>query len=280
MYNVIQPGMEVRSHYVRAVLVLGFSLKTKYEKTLMVSKNVTQDGLVMKMIGKYFDRFVTVDRVLGVGFKLEHYFVKFRAWQRTEYERAIYIGADTLPLRNFDEMMACPTKGQPTCGVEDRLSIPAHRGVNGDFIMYIPNNITYNALREEVRRPKTRWFGGPYDQGCINAFLKPKFLHQSYFLDADYPYVENVTVAIHFSSYRKPWAYATPKYRKAPKWAYYYDNLVLWFAQERRVIKDLVDSGILANEQQYWDVCCGGVNDVIDTSVFPHLNTPTQVAKQ
>eukprot|EP00276_Gloeochaete_wittrockiana_P015020 CAMPEP_0184334772 /NCGR_PEP_ID=MMETSP1089-20130417/3442_1 /TAXON_ID=38269 ORGANISM="Gloeochaete wittrockiana, Strain SAG46.84" /NCGR_SAMPLE_ID=MMETSP1089 /ASSEMBLY_ACC=CAM_ASM_000445 /LENGTH=261 /DNA_ID=CAMNT_0026659119 /DNA_START=267 /DNA_END=1052 /DNA_ORIENTATION=+ len=178
-------------------MVLGFSLlkaNTSHQIVCMVTPAV--EAHVRTLLARVFDRIIEVlpPEVSGVRTHQSDSWSKLCAWTLIEYSRIVYLGSDTLVLRNVDELFNC----QPPCGVIDLfLWETTEHGptVNGDVLVLQPSLADYEQL---LHYPKTwrrdkdedavfikAWSDlydgtmitgrktrlGPYDQALINRYF-------------------------------------------------------------------------------------------------------------
>lgn len=135
---------------------------------------------------------------------LETTFTKIQAWKLTEYEKIVYLDADTMPLTNIDDLFEYPElSAAPDCGWPDCF--------NSGVIVLCPSDETYQKLKNFAQNQRS--FDGA-DQGLLNSFFP---------LWNRIPFVYNVTPStvytykpalnnfkekiklIHFAGPNKPW---------------------------------------------------------------------------
>lgn len=158
--------------YALGALVLGNSLRragTTRQKVIMI----TADTVSLAMQGQLravFDEVVDVSALdsedaanltllerpeLGITF------TKLHAWKLTTYAKCVFLDADTLVLRNSDELFArdelsaAPDAGWPDC-------------FNSGVFVFKPSLATFNALIQHAKSQGS-FDGG--DQGLLNTFF-------------------------------------------------------------------------------------------------------------
>ena len=137
-------------------------------------------------------------------------FTKIRLWQLTQFKKVVFLDADTLVLRNIDdlferpELSACPDAGWPDC-------------FNSGVFVAEPSESTFNRLLQFAYQNGS-FDGG--DQGLLNGFFSdwstasPQ--HRIPFtynltINASYSYApafarfQNDVKVVHFIGAHKPW---------------------------------------------------------------------------
>ena len=155
--------------YVPGVEALGRSLaatRTPHPKVLLVTADVSQDararlagqGWLIREVegipnphpekGLLFARFGNV-------------FTKLQAWNLTEFDKLVFLDADTIALQNVDELFERPSfAAGPDYFVPDRF--------NSGVMVLDPSTATYEAMRTALRGSAS-YDGG--DQGFLNEFF-------------------------------------------------------------------------------------------------------------
>lgn len=157
--------------YGNGAIVLGKSLKntkTSKQLVLMVTQGVSQAK--RSQLGEIWDKLVditlidsgdTENLVLLERPELGCTFSKIRAWKLTEFEKCVFLDADTLVLQNIDdlferdELSAVPDVGWPDC-------------FNSGVFVFKPSDTTYAGLLDHAKRYGS-FDGG--DQGLLNEFF-------------------------------------------------------------------------------------------------------------
>ncbi|KNE55558.1 hypothetical protein AMAG_17793 [Allomyces macrogynus ATCC 38327] len=88
-------------------------------------------------------------------------FTKLRAWTLTQFEKLVFLDADTLVVQNLDDLMDRPElSAAPDAGWPDMF--------NSGVFTLVPSIDTYRALRAHLREHGSLDGG---DQGLLNAFF-------------------------------------------------------------------------------------------------------------
>ncbi|ORX93885.1 protein GYG-1, isoform c [Basidiobolus meristosporus CBS 931.73] len=169
---------------------------------------------VQKEMSIFFDELVLVDpidsqdaknlKVLGRG-ELGITFTKLHTWRLTQYRKVVFLDADTLPLRNVDELFeleaefsACPDAGWPDC-------------FNSGVFVCSPSQKTYDELIQ-LASTEGSFDGG--DQGLLNVYFtnwsRMPFTYNVtpnafYSYAPAYRYFRKSISIVHFIGSHKPW---------------------------------------------------------------------------
>lgn len=234
-------------NYGTGALVLGHSLKetnTERKKVVLITQNLS---LVTKQrLLEVWDELVEVEAIdsqddirlailqrpeLGVTF------TKIQIWRLTQFEKVVFLDADTLVLKNVDELFerpelsAAPDVGWPDC-------------FNSGVFVCVPSSDTYKRLEEFIKTSGSSFDGG--DQGLLNNFFpgwaesstrRLSFLynvvsHSFYsYLPAFLKYKDDIKI-VHFIGERKPWYHRPGPGADindlAHKWWAVYDRHINW----------------------------------------------------
>ncbi|XP_076339756.1 glycogenin-1-like isoform X2 [Tachypleus tridentatus] len=232
--------------YSLGALVLGHSLRivqTSRSLVILVTAGVTAD--MRSQLASVFDLVQEVDEIdsedeanlailtrpeLGVTF------TKIQCWKLTQFKKCVFLDADTLVLRNCDELFnreelsAVPDIGWPDC-------------FNSGVFVFKPSDEMYKAL-VAFAKEKGSFDGG--DQGLLNLFFQDwatkDISHHLSFLynmnsNACYTYLPafkkfgNEVKIVHFLGEMKPWMYKVSegKIVKPRHSQYYCDHLQYWW---------------------------------------------------
>lgn len=164
-------SLTTNDDYGHGAYVLGKSLRntsTSKKLVLMVTKGVS--GGQRKNLQTVWDELVDIEE-LDSGDKeslallerpeLGCTFSKIRAWKLTEYQKCVFMDADTLVLQNVDdlfereEISAVSDVGWPDC-------------FNSGVFVFKPSETTYAGLLDHAKRYGS-FDGG--DQGLLNDFF-------------------------------------------------------------------------------------------------------------
>ncbi|MFD1912972.1 glycosyltransferase [Halodurantibacterium flavum] len=133
-------------------------------------------------------------------------FAKLRLWQMTEYEKVVFLDADTLVLRNCDRLFAYP-EFSAAPNVYEGLS-DFHRMNSGVFVAR-PDAATFDAMMQALDRPDAFW--PRTDQTFLQAFFPdwhglPVFCNMLQYVWFNMPALWNwQQVRIVHYQYEKPW---------------------------------------------------------------------------
>ncbi|KAG8565804.1 hypothetical protein GDO81_012977 [Engystomops pustulosus] len=216
--------------YSQGALVLGKSLRnheTSRKLVVMITSQVS--GRMRAVLGKVFDEVLEVDILDSADLvrlsllkrpELGVTFTKIQCWTLTQYTKCVYMDADTIPLRNIDELFdreefsAAPDSGWPDC-------------FNSGVFVFRPSLDTFRRLLQYAE-DNGSFDGG--DQGLLNSFF-------SNWATADIskhlPFIYNLSISsvytyipafkqfgseakvVHFIGTPKPW---NCKYNPQSKW--------------------------------------------------------------
>lgn len=249
--------------YSLGALVLAHSLKavrTVHKLAILITPGVTAP---MKLqIDAVFDEVKVVDVLdskdqshlaLMCRPELGVTFTKLHCWTFTNYNKCVFLDADTLVLQNCDELFereelsAAPDPGWPDC-------------FNSGVFVYKPSQDTFGQLLE-FARTRGSFDGG--DQGLLNMFFKEwsntdisKHLSFTYnvvwsstysYLPALKQFGQNMKI-VHFISSSKPW-------------------LQSFNTETRLVTSTHGGSGLQELLQLWWDLFCRHVHPGLSTEM-------------
>ncbi|MGI6856523.1 glycosyltransferase [Mesorhizobium sp. 1B3] len=139
-------------------------------------------------------------------------FVKLRLWERTEYDRIVFIDADAIVLRNVDRLFAYP-EFSAAPNVYERLS-DFHRLNSGVFVA-TPSQETFAAMLDRLDRPDAFW--QRTDQTFLQAYFPdwhglPVFFNMLQYVWFNLPELWDwPSISILHYQYEKPWEEDHPK---------------------------------------------------------------------
>ncbi|XP_050538999.1 glycogenin-1 isoform X2 [Daktulosphaira vitifoliae] len=249
--------------YALGALVLAHSLKnvgTKHQLTILITPGVTAS--MKEQIHKVFNDVKVVDVLdskdeahlaLMSRPELGITFTKLHCWTLINYEKCVFLDADTLVLQNCDELFdreelsAAPDPGWPDC-------------FNSGVFVFKPSLDTFKQLLD-FAKSKGSFDGG--DQGLLNLFFKDwahkdisKHLSFTYnvvwsstysYLPALKQFGQNMKI-VHFIASSKPW-------------------LQKFDVGSRIVTSTSGGSGLQALLQFWWDLFCKHVHPVLSTQM-------------
>ena len=249
--------------YSLGALVLAHSLKTVktvHKLAILITPGVTAS--MKQQIEAVFDEVKVVDVLdskdqthlaLMCRPELGVTFTKLHCWTFTNYDKCVFLDADTLVLQNCDELFereelsAAPDPGWPDC-------------FNSGVFVYKPSRDTFGQLLE-FARTRGSFDGG--DQGLLNMFFKEwsntdisKHLSFTYnvvwsstysYLPALKQFGQNMKI-VHFISSSKPW-------------------LQSFNTETRLVTSTHGGSGLQELLQLWWDLFCRHVHPELSTEM-------------
>jgi alpha-N-acetylglucosamine transferase len=141
-----------------------------------------------------------------------HNFVKLRLWELEQYEKVVFLDADTLAVQNIDRLFGYPEFAAAPNLYESLADF--HRLNSGVFVAR-PSKVTYDAMLARLDQPETFW------RRTDQTFL------ETYFPDwHGLPYIYNTLQYVWFNlpalwnwqqvrvihyQYEKPWEANHPK---------------------------------------------------------------------
>lgn len=139
-------------------------------------------------------------------------FAKLRLWQRVEYERAVFVDADAIVLKNIDRLFAYP-EFSAAPNVYESLS-DFHRLNSGVFVA-APSERTFAEMLARLDHPGVFW--PRTDQSFLQAFFPdwhglPVFFNMLQYVWFNLPELWdwNSISVLHYQ-YEKPWEQNHPK---------------------------------------------------------------------
>lgn len=261
--NTAWVTLATNDSYSLGALVLAHSLKTVgtvHKLAILITPGVTVP--MKQQIEAVFDEVKVVDVLdskdqthlaLMCRPELGVTFTKLHCWTFTNYDKCVFLDADTLVLQNCDELFereelsAAPDPGWPDC-------------FNSGVFVYKPSQDTFGKLLE-FARTRGSFDGG--DQGLLNMFFKEwsntdisKHLSFTYnvvwsstysYLPALKQFGQNMKI-VHFISSSKPW-------------------LQSFNTETRLVTSKHGGSGLQELLQLWWDLFCRHVHPGLSTEM-------------
>lgn len=139
-------------------------------------------------------------------------FIKLRLWEMDEYDRVVFLDADTIVVRNIDKLFDYP-EFSAAPNVYETLA-DFHRLNSGVFVAK-PSKHTYEAMLSELDQPEAYW--RRTDQSFLEHFFKdwhglPVFFNMLQYVWFNLPELWDwKSVHIVHYQYEKPWQTDHPK---------------------------------------------------------------------
>ncbi|KAI9309698.1 glycogenin [Cunninghamella echinulata] len=195
--------------YASGALVLAhrlLDLGTQKELVCLVTKNISK--IVLEHLGQLY-QLIPVDTLYSNDLDnlqllgrpdLNITFTKIHVWKLTQYKKVVFLDADTLPLKNVDELFERPNfSAAHDCGWPDTFN-------SGVFVTE-PSESDYQALKK-MAIENGSFDGG--DQGLLNKYFSSWSASSS---DHRLPFTYNMT--------------PTSQYTYAPALQYYSNNIAI-----------------------------------------------------
>jgi alpha-N-acetylglucosamine transferase len=139
-------------------------------------------------------------------------FAKLRLWQLTEYDKAVFIDADAIVLKNIDRLFNYPE----FCAAPNVYETLAdfHRLNSGVFVAK-PSKATFEAMVQRLDKPDAFW--KRTDQTFLQTFFPdwhglPVFFNMLQYVWFNLPELWNWNaIAVLHYQYEKPWEAGHPK---------------------------------------------------------------------
>ncbi|XP_044764652.1 glycogenin-2 isoform X2 [Coccinella septempunctata] len=180
-------------------------------------------------------------------------FTKLHCWQLTEYEKCVFLDADTLVLQNCDELFereelsAAPDVGWPDC-------------FNSGVFVYRPSEETYNSL-VQFALDKGSFDGG--DQGLLNLYFSDWAQKD---ISKHLPFIYNVCSTAFYS-----YLPAFKQFGKDIKIIHFIGNAKPWlqyFDTESKTVRPSRDLGHLEPIlQMWWNIFCSMIHPNLSTDM-------------
>jgi glycogenin glucosyltransferase len=259
--------MSARHSYVVGALVLAYSLRdsgTAYPIECIVSKEISSESI--RVMKKIFNRVHSVDKLetnspeniqlLGRP-ELGATITKIHVWNMIHLDKAIFLDADMLVLKNIDELFereefsACADIGWPDCFNSGLFVCRPLEKTFKDLYEHLQLHGSFDGNNAKKTLLIIMLVGG--DQGLLNSFFsdwsKSDASHRIPFvynmlLNATYNYVpaymhfRQEVKAVHFIGVNKPWKVCQGKFQSLDnthpshlefyqKWWQFHDKYIL-----------------------------------------------------
>ena len=203
--------------YVIGALVLGYSLRKigwSRETVVMVSPEISPRD--RERLALLWDRLVDIDHVPNpvptrnlVLASFSHCYTKLRMWELTEYDRVIYLDADTVVLGSLDELINAPEFAAAPCvTAPDQLCaavmvIKPSKEMFADLVSKIGKLPSYDGSDQGfINSYFNDWFTGPPERRLPLKYNTPRIL--SLFKPAWDRFAADMGV-LHYFGPKKPW---------------------------------------------------------------------------
>lgn len=152
--------------YLPAAIVLGWSLRRagwSHETVVMVTDGVSAKG--REALKRWWGWVIPVDTIAapaGEAWKRRFLrnFTKLRAWQLTDYDKVIFLDADTIVLGSLDALLERPDFAAAPC------VFPPDSFNTGSMVLD-PSDAVYEDMIAHLREHRVSGFG---DQGFLNRY--------------------------------------------------------------------------------------------------------------
>ncbi|XP_013176512.1 PREDICTED: COPII coat assembly protein sec16 isoform X1 [Papilio xuthus] len=268
MSNRAWVTLATNDSYGLGALVLAHSLRragSAYPAVALITPSVTD--AMRERLSAVFAEVVVVD-VLDSGDaahlallqrpELGITFTKIHCWNLTQYEKCVFLDADTLVVQNCDELFereelsAAPDVGWPDC-------------FNSGVFVYRPSAETFASL-VTFAQERGSFDGG--DQGLLNSYFSD-WAHGD--INKHLPFLYNVTSAAFYS-----YLPALKHYGQNLKIIHFIGAAKPWLQQFNWQSRS-VDAPDHLREllQQWWDIFVSQVHPLLDTTMVEVEDVPT-----
>jgi len=186
-------------------------------------------------------------------------FTKLRAWTLTQFQKCVFLDADTMVLQNVDELFerdelsAAPDVGWPDC-------------FNSGVFVFKPSMDTYGRLLEFA---KTRGSFDGGDQGLLNDFFKDWATKD---ISKRLPFLYNMVANITYS-----YTPAFMRYGQDVKIVHFLGSVKPWhhyYDESTGMLKKLSSSGLSVSDdiftQMWWDLSKTGTTGGVTWTNWEH----------
>lgn len=211
--------------YLPGALVLGQALRDYgTERSLIVLVGSQVSEFAVYRLNQVFDQVIPTETIANSQadapqFKLlgrpelERSYTKIHVWRQLQFDRIVFLDADTLPLQNLDSLFSL------TDGLDSSIPIAASPDIgwpdvfNSGVFVTTPSYTIYNSLVGRARAGLS-FDGG--DQGLLNQFFEDRWQRlpftynvtpsASYQYTPAYQYFKDSVNVVHFIGSNKPWS--------------------------------------------------------------------------
>jgi lipopolysaccharide biosynthesis glycosyltransferase len=233
--------------YLPGALVVAHALRNNgstVQRAVLVTQDVSESA--RQELAKVYNHIIPVEPLTAAchsfGFhllgrpELDKSYTKIQVWNQTQFTKVVFLDADTLPVKNIDQLFDHLDPQQP-----DNIAASPDIGwpdiFNSGVFVACPNVNTFKALTQRAAEDPSganSFDGG--DQGLLNQYFEGRW-HRipftynvtpstSYQYVPAYTYFQNRVSLVHFIGSTKPWQGETPGNREfVYKWRQIYrDN--------------------------------------------------------
>ena len=219
-------GDSPNKNYFVLVYTLGYNLMMldpNTSRVLIISPDISlteEESRVLNMVWteiKLEDYVVFPLEARDKMSPVKTYFHKLKAFTQTKYKKLLWVGSDTIWLRNPHHLFSFPAPA----GVVDYHLRTVHRGgptINGDCFLFEPSMETYNGIVELSSKLKNLNWGvdedgvpvGPLDQSAMNFYFAGEYSVFPYPTQVELQFLNipdratKATVSVHYPCGTKP----------------------------------------------------------------------------
>lgn len=203
--------------YVLGALVLGHSIRKSgwpHDLLILVTRDV--GAADRERLLRIWDRVAEVEPIAnpnppeGQAFaSFATTYTKLRIWEQTDYDKLIYLDADTLVLRDLQELLDRPGFAAAPCGTAPDqfnsgvLVLTPSRDIFSDMLQKLPVLRSYDGGDQGfLNEYFADWYTGPASQRLPLTCNVPRLL--AYYASA-WRRLDGQIKVIHFYGPQKPW---------------------------------------------------------------------------
>ncbi len=207
--------------YVIGAMVLGQSLRRvgwNHDTLLLLAADVGQAD--RDRLSRFWRRIVEVQPIENPNPRQEqgmkHFgtvYTKLRCWEQTEYDKLVYLDADTIALHSLDDLLDCPTFGAAPCmGAFDKfntgvMTLKPSAETFRDMVSKIDKLSSYDGSDQGfLNSYYPDWFNGTAQQRLPMRYNVPYLM---YLYRASWNRLRHDMRVLHFVGPLKPWKLRT-----------------------------------------------------------------------